>query len=217
MPDLPERTITMPGFRLDEEQRARVRDCLQKDNIAPQGAVFERLLLDIESSISPRYRAQRRRPRGTAALRAIWVFADEDDPPVRVLRGLVKALPKPAVDYIDRRAPRTISKLFPADPFEGGTFLAWADKASGDKFVQALRVLSADGGQIVAGRSRGRGKRSSRRLEPVIFGEARGAGTKWRKGGRPSEGARHELVMHLAVDWLRATGQMARPGRRRAT
>lgn len=221
----------MPGFHLDEEQRARVRDCLQKDSLALQGAVFERLLLDIEYSIS-QFHGIAPGAGGVReahdALRAIWLLAHEDDPPVRVLRRRIKALPKLAIEYIDRRAPRVIQKLFPEDSFEDGAFLAWgepgkafkrggflawADKASGNRLVKVLRVLTAEGGNPVAGRSRGVGRRSGPRLEPMIFGEARGAGAKWHKGGRPSEDARHELVMHLAMDWLHATGQMPRPGR----
>jgi hypothetical protein len=205
----------MPGFCLDEEQRARVRDCLHKAHIVLPGAVFDRFVRDTEDTIS-RFRGIEPSAgfrEAHDALRAIWALAHEDDPPVGVLRARIKALPKPAIEYIDRRSPRVIPRLFPGDPFENGAFLAWADNASGVKLVQALRILSADGAQVVAGRSRGRGKRSALRLEPVIFGEARGAGAKKRKGGRPSEEARHQLVMHLALDWVHATGQMPEPGR----
>jgi hypothetical protein len=147
------------------------------------------------------------------ALRSIWLLAHEDDPQIGLLRARIKRLPKSAIDYINRRAPRVIPKLFPGEPLQGGGFLAWSEKANGGKLIHALRVLSADGGQIVDGRSRGRGKRSAPRVEPVIFGEARRAGTKAHKGGRPSEDTRHELVMNLGLDWIRATDQMPEPGR----
>src|SRR6266568_7703274 len=84
----PERTLTVAEFRLDEEQRAGVRDCLRKANIALSTAVFERLVRDIEDSIS-RFRGSE--PTGGSrnahdALRAIWLLVHEDDPPLGVLR-----------------------------------------------------------------------------------------------------------------------------------
>ena len=123
---------------------------------------------------------------------------------------------------------RVISILFPGETFQDGAFLAWAEpkthsknpgflawaeNADGDKLVKALRVLAAEGAQIVVGRSRGCGKRSARRVEPMILGEVRGTAASKRKGGRPSEDARHELVMHLAMDWLHATSQHPGTGR----
>ncbi|MGC2411975.1 MAG: hypothetical protein WA459_04675 [Stellaceae bacterium] len=206
----------MPEVCLDEEQCAQVRDCLRKANVALPTEIFERLVREIEDSIS-RFRGSE--PSGGFrnahdALRAIWLLAHEDDPPLGVLRTQIKALPRSAVKYIDRRFPRAIPRLFPRTPFEDGTtFLAWTEKASGDQFVRALQVLSAEGAQIVAGRSRGRGKRSASRVEPVILGETRGAGAKKEKGGRPSEDARHELVGNLGLDWSRATERMPDPGR----
>ena len=206
----------MAEFRLDEEQRAGVRDCLRKANIALSTAVSERLVRDIEDSIS-RFRGSEPsggRRNAHNALRAIWLLANDDDPPLGVLRARLKVLPKRAIEYIDRRFPQVIPKLFPEDPFKNGTtFLAWTEKASGDHLVKALQVLSADGVQIVAGRSRGKEKRSALRVEPAIGGDARGAGAKKQKGGRPSEYARHELVINLGLDWLRATKRMPESGR----
>ncbi len=206
----------MAEFRLDDEQRAGVRDCLRKANIALSTAVFERLVRDIEDSIS-RFRGSEPsggRRNAHNALRAIWLLANDDDPPLGVLRARLKVLPKRAIEYIERRFPQVIPKLFTEDPFENGTtFLAWTEKASGDHLVKALQVLSADGVQIVAGRSRGKTKRSALRMEPGIGGETRGARAKGHKGGRPRENARHELVMNLGVDWFEATERMPEPGR----
>ena len=90
-------------------------------------------------------------------------------------------------------------KLF--DSVDGG-FLTWAENADANELVEMIRTLGADGARLV---SRGRGKRSRARLEPVIFGQARGDGGGVNTGGRPSQDARDALVMHLAVDWTIAT------------
>jgi hypothetical protein len=74
-------------------------------------------------------------------------------------------------------------------------------------------VLTAEGATIVAGRSRGNGRRSRLRLEPIILGEIRGAGTRIHSGGAPTANGRHDMVMHLALDWRRATGEDPRRGR----
>jgi hypothetical protein len=79
--------------------------------------------------------------------------------------------------------------------------------------VTALRALSSDGARMVEGRSRGGGKRSGLRLEPVIIGEIRGAGTARHHGGRPTNDRHQTLVMHLATDWRNATSEPPKPGR----
>jgi hypothetical protein len=208
------------GFPLDDEQREQVRDCLRRTS-APLVEPFDKFIGRIECSINHYRSAEPKRTRREArdALRAIWFLASDDDPQVAVLRARVRELRGVDLEYIGRRAARVIPRLFPEDAFEevpfweGGGFLAWAHKASGGKLVRALRVLSAGGAQIVAGRSRGSGKRSLSRVEPVILGEARGVGARIHKGGRPTEEARLDLVMALGLDWLHATGKNPEPGR----
>jgi hypothetical protein len=74
---------------------------------------------------------------------------------LELARDQHKALPKRAIEYVDRRFPRVIQRLFPRNPYEKGTtVLAWTENASGDQLVEALQVLSADGAQIVARRRR---------------------------------------------------------------
>jgi len=65
-------------------------------------------------------------------------------------------------------------------------------------------VLSAEGARWVAGRSRGGGKRSAPRLEPMAARD---------RGGRPGNEGHQDLVMHLAIDWLIATDKKPRPSR----
>ena len=45
------------------------------------------------------------------------------------------------------------------------------------------------------------------------MGEVRGAGTEGHRGGRPNKQRDQTLVMHLAFDWLTATGEPPKPGR----
>jgi hypothetical protein len=81
------------------------RDPLCKASVALATAVFERLVRDIEGSIS-RFRSAE--PTGGSrnahgSLQAIWLLAHEDDPPLGVLRTRIKALPKPACAHLLRR------------------------------------------------------------------------------------------------------------------
>jgi hypothetical protein len=198
---------------LNEEQRECVRDCLRKANLPLPSAIFVSFLQDIQDSIS---RFVSLRPSTTFrethnALRSVWLLAHEDDPPVGLLRARLKALPKRAIEYIERRFCRAVTQLFPGGDSADAGFLAWSKDADGIELVRALRVVTAEGGKPVAGRSRGSGKRSGLKLEPMIFGEVRGAGAN--KGGRPSEDARQELVMNLGLDWLYRTGQIPESGR----
>jgi hypothetical protein len=139
------------------------------------------------------------------------------------VREEVQKLPREAIEYMARRARRVIPLLFPGtysdayrfDPPErfAAQFLEWVEAADDGKFIKAVRVLSSEGGRVVCGRSRGGGKRSPIRLEPVIMGIARGAGTHGLRDGAPTQDALHELVMHLALDWLHATDKAPKSGR----
>ena len=201
-------------YRLDDEKRARIRDCLAKACIALQQRSFEQLTRGIEVSIDQFCRVA---PEGTFreshdALRELWQLSHDDDPPVAVLRARIQALPSQAIEYVDRRASIVIARLFPTEA-PVTRFLEWAGTADRAKLVAATRVLSADGGRGVEGRSRGRGIRSSPRLEPVIMGEVRGAGARHHRGGRPRNAKHRDLVMNLAMDWISATGEAPKPGR----
>ena len=211
--------------RLDAEQRARLQDCLTKAQVQLPPDQFDRFARDIETSIDYFLTAE---PEGTFraahdALAALWKLAHDDDPPIGVLRARLRRLPRKAAEYIGRRARTVISRLFPGestgvgvfDPPERAVegFLDWAATTNGSKLVKALQVLSADGARIVAGRGRGGGKRSRPKMEPMIAGTVRGSPGPEQRGGRPDEAARRDLVMHLALDWLHATGSPPKPGR----
>ena len=93
-----------------------------------------------------------------------------------------------------------------------GSFLSWAKHADAEGLVNMIRVCGADGAELVS-RSRGGGRRSEPRMEPLIFGHVRGAIDNDIKGGRPRHSPQDDLVMHLAIDWSIATGATPSPGR----
>jgi hypothetical protein len=148
-------------------------------------------------------------------------LSHDEDPPIALLRARIQALPREAIESVDRRAPIVIARLFQDEPAVT-EFRKWAISADPAKLLAATRVLSGSAGRFVKGRSRGRGKRSSIRLEPGIMGKFRGVpitveaesiGSERHRGGRPRAAAHQHLVMHLAVDWLYATGKTPMPGR----
>jgi hypothetical protein len=211
--DIPS-AIESTMFNLDDEQRSRIGDCLRKDAIALDRDGKERLARNIELTISAFLEAKLKAG-GTLrdaheALRQLWFLAHEKDVPVRQLRTQLNHLPRRAVEYLDLRAEHVIPSLFPGEAADHG-FLAWAQSAVGEKLVQAVCVVSSEGGQRVS-RSRGGGKRSRPRVEPRIFGQVRGASGDL-KGGRPTHDAQDKLVMHLALDWSIVTEVGLCPGR----
>lgn len=220
---------------LDDEQTGRVGDCLRKDGIQVSKNEFSDLVRLVGAAMD-NYRKDKDKRRGTFreahdALRGLWLLAHEDDPPVAQIRARIEQLPSSALAELDRRAPQVIPRLFepwPAlarrgnprnDPLveeawlEGG-FREWAKKADGEKLVRAVQVLAGRGAMIVSGRSRGRNKRSGRRIEPIVMNEARGADDQKPDGGRPSNlDLKLLLIGSLADSWERATGKFPERGR----
>jgi hypothetical protein len=199
-------------FRLDDEHRSRISDCVRKDGIQLDHQGIIDFVCKIESSLVAFHKARAdagTRRQAHDALRDLWQLSYEVDVPVGQLRARLLYLPKLALDHLDLRARVMSPKL--SDSVEGG-FLTWAENADAEQLVKMIRMLNADGARLVS-RSRGRGKRSRARLEPVIFGQARGDGGGVNAGGRPSQDARDALVMLLAVDWTIATGTEPLPGR----
>jgi hypothetical protein len=99
---------------------------------------------EIETSITAHLAAE---PEGTDrdtddALADLWSLSHENDPPVGLLRGRIKALPRRAVDYIDRRFPMVFEGPFltraPATRFQ-----EWAATADAQSLIRAIRVLRA--------------------------------------------------------------------------
>jgi hypothetical protein len=204
--------------RLDPEQRSWVTDCLAKSGL---GAALAPRLIDLIDHSIAIFLAARACPPGTDrevhdALRKLWLLAHEEDPPVKILRGRIARVPPKALSYIGSRAIHLIPRLFPGQSMDPD-FVTWAANASGPDLVKAMRTLAANGGRVVPGRSRGGGKRSKSKLEPVIGGQVRGIAETAPSGGRPPHADQDTLVMHLAIDWYRATDQPPEDGRSDAT
>jgi hypothetical protein len=204
-------------YRLDDEQRARVRDCLTKEGLSLPSERFEGFIRVLESSITHFLAAA---PEGTFreahdALRDLWQLSNDDDPPVGIIRSRIQTLPKEAIEYLDRRVRIVVAHLCPTEP-PITRFQEWAAGADRDMLIDVTRALSAAGARIVEGRSRGGGKRSRLRMEPVIMGHVR-SGTERHRGGRPKNQTQQQFVMHLSTDWLTATGKPPSPGRSDST
>jgi hypothetical protein len=200
-------TVIIESGRLDEKQRQRVKKCLAKDRIRLPSERFEQLIRDIEASIADFLANTPGESFREAhdALRRMWDLSHEDDLSLGLLRRSIRALPTRAADYLNRRS------LMDIDPEQIEALQLWEPDANLETLT--ARVLSAEGARIVEGRSRGSGKRSKSRLEPIIMGEARGAAGRTHRGGRPKSAEQEELVMFLALDWLHATEQEPMAGR----
>jgi hypothetical protein len=202
---------THQPFVLDDEQRRRVADCLRKDGIELASDRLGQLICDIEESIAnfladagaPSF------PEARNALSRLWKLSHEDDPPIGLIRVLIRKLPAKAKEYLDQRFPFKFSNLYQDDEeIEFQTFAqfeAWAGDAEPSTLVLATRVVTAKAAQIVEGRSRGQGKRSGPKIEPII--------ERVPGGGRPRNAEQQDLVMYLALDWVQHTGEMPTSGR----
>jgi hypothetical protein len=209
--------VQSANFQLDDEHRARIIDCLSKAGIRLNPDVRIKLMSNLERSIEA-FLKVRSAPHMTSrqlhdALRGVWLLAHEEVCPVAQLRARVQQLPKPALDYLERRAAIVFPSLFRKKGKRiESRFLTWVGNARSSSLVRVVRVLSAEGGQPVA-RSRGDGKRSHARLEPRILGQSRGAGDGALRTGRPKHTDQQDLIRWLAIDWINATGNAPTPGR----
>jgi hypothetical protein len=217
---------------LDKEKRAILRGVLRQAGVEPTKVVVERLIAAIESRVAEFRQAASRSTRRERhdALRALLRLADEDDPPVGMIRALIAKLSTFDLAEAEGRAYRLWSRVFPDEGLESGfDFATWSQTAKKEKLLKAVRTFFTDGGVVVPGRARPSGKHSKPHLEPLVLGQARGAApvqsaTEASTGclesppsppgsGRPRSAAEDELVMHLAVTWHSITGLEVRPGR----
>jgi hypothetical protein len=199
--------------RLGGERRRRIRDCLRKEGIRLNPDADKVFVRNIEVSIDiclkqkADYGVPHRKTHN--ALRKVWLLSRDDDVPVGQLRALLNSLPKSAAEYLDTRARQATPRLFdPADD----DFLTWVKDADRKRLTETIRVIIGDGAKLVS-RSRGCGKRSKAKPEPVILGQTRGEDDGVHKGGRPRHYFQDDLVMHLAIDWANATGAKPPDGR----
>jgi hypothetical protein len=200
--------------RLDDERRWRIRDCLRKDGIRLDLEADKIYAQDVKFSIDNflKQKAHSNPPHRKThnALRKIWLLShEEEDVPTGQLRALVLSLPRSTAELLNMRAHQFTPRLFDT---ADGDFLTWAKDANAKKLIETIRVLIGDGAKLVS-RSRGCGKRSKAKPEPVIFGQTRGDANGVHEGGRPRHDFQDDLVMHLAIDWTNATGAKPLRGR----
>jgi hypothetical protein len=174
------------------------------------------------------------------AIRKLWQLASEADPPIGQIRALIKVLPEQVIRHFDYLARQEIPKFYSMGEFrrtmardhmgmpaveiealENGGFRAWAAVANDRALMWAIQTLPVGVGVInVPGRSRGMGKRSRPRIEPILMGKAQGAAGQMltsnqsHPGGRPSILYAHfSLIGKLVVAWERATSTLPSAGR----
>jgi hypothetical protein len=139
--------------RLADLKRTLIWDCLRGAGLLLPADRFERLIGDVEASIA-HYRAGASEDSFRVAhdaLRELWHLSDDDDPPVGQIRARIAALPPQAIEYIDRRAPIVVARLFrdaPRDPIcrMGGKRRSM-EADSGDTSVDRRRRSSRRGPQ----------------------------------------------------------------------
>ena len=143
------------------------------------------------------------------ALKRIWKLLNDTDPAIGVLRTRVQSLPAPAKRWLLQRGAALWEHLAGGE-FSQDAFDLWVKSANPTELVRILQSLVSEGGMMLDGRQDREPKRT---FEPMIMGVIRGTGEGLSEGGRPSLSARDELVMHLAIDWLHATGERPQQGR----
>jgi hypothetical protein len=218
------------GVTLGEEERAILRQVLRQAGIDPKQ--FLATLVNKVQTCMAYYRAVAQpatfRERHDA-LRELLRLADEEDPPIAVIRGRIMELEPTDLSDITERAERLWPRVFPGQCLGNDfDFARWSQTAPKDQLLEAVRTFVPGGAEIVPGRARPGGKRSAARLEPLILGHARGAapsgtnaagplgrrpGVARLSGGRPRADAQEALVMQLAVKWHRVTGLQVQSGR----
>jgi hypothetical protein len=201
------------SFPLDCELRSRIKDCLGKEGIRldreADKVVARNVKFSIENFLKQKADSSFSHRQAHNALRKIWLLSHEEDVPVGQLRALVLSLPRPTAEYLNMRPHQFTSRLLDT---AGGDFLNWAKDAGAEELIETIHVLIGDGAKLVS-RSRGCGKRSKAKPEPVIFGQTRGDDDGVHKGGRPRHDCQGNLVMYLAIDWTDATGAKPSHGR----
>ena len=218
---------------LGEEERAVLRRVLQQAGIKPTKEIVERLVNAVQTSMATFSQAVPRSTRRERhdALRALVHMADEEDPPVGLIRARISKLAAVDIADAEERARALWSRMFRDEGLVSDfNLIAWSKTAPVAKLLEVVRALFSDGGVVVQGRARPRGKRSKPHLEPYVLGQARGANSPSRTkaeasatspenrpplpgNGRPRADAEDALVMYLAIDWALITGLESQPGR----
>ena len=143
------------------------------------------------------------------ALRQLWQSINKPDPSIGLIRVAVKSLPQPGKEHLLRRGAMLWKGLVSED-FSEHIFDAWLQSANPPELLHILNCLLIEGGMVIDGR---KDRQSEKIFEPMIMGVIRGTHKGLSVGGRPTHSSRDELVMNLAIDWLKATDHSPKRGR----
>jgi hypothetical protein len=190
------------SIRLTPECVESIKACLGKRFRADR---FDQFVVDIQADIASFSDETFREAHDQ--LSRLWVASvDEDLSPARV-RARINRLSRRATEYVDGRFSIVMERLSLNQ--DAVDFKIWARTANADELIRVSRVLAAEGARAVPGRSRGKGKREASHPSPQIMGVTRGDPASGAlRGGRPTNGARIDLVMQLGMSWYHATEEM---------
>jgi len=143
------------------------------------------------------------------ALKQLWQAINKPDPSIGLIRVAVKSLPRPGKEHLLRRGAM-LWKGVRAEDFSEHIFDAWLQSANPPELLHILNCLLIEGGMVIDGR---KDRQSEKIFEPMIMGVMRGTHKGLSVGGRPTHSSRDELVMNLAIDWLKVTDHSPKRGR----
>jgi hypothetical protein len=195
--------------------RKEVSSALKQGNHSLSTSELNGFMNAVRGSIE-RFRRMRERAPSVSEdrreLRRIFKLADGPDPPIGLIRKGLQQLGPAARSYLQRRADRLPARE-PGVPANDPDIFVWFAKAPPERLVASVKQLIREGSVRIEGRKREGDKRSAPTMEAEIMGVTKGDGSSRNEGGRPSNEAEGELVMHLALDWASATGEI--PDRKR--
>src|SRR5690242_20852745 len=189
----------MQNFVLDDDHVLLIGYCLRSENIRLSSEKMTAFVSDIQEDIETfgQDREQINSFRETHdQLRRLWGLAAKERPDRDLLVEAIGDLSSGATAYVNSRFANVRERLLGDKPNQAD-FKSWAQTAEAEILADVSRLVTAEGAQRVPGRSRGAGNRSRPRTGPVVMGVVRGAATGARRGGRPTNEAKIDLVMHL--------------------
>src|SRR5439155_5610007 len=127
--------------KLGDEERAAMRRVLRQAGIEATSAMVERLADAIQASMDL-FRENRagqftHRERHDA-IRALLRLAEEDDPPVGMIRKRITELAEDDIAYAGERAERLRHRVFPGESLPRN-FVVWSQTAPQGKLLEAVR------------------------------------------------------------------------------
>lgn len=205
----------MPKFVLNDDDLEIIENCLRSEHIRLSSSQMTAFVADIREDVDSFRSSKKGTQRFREAhnqLQKLWKVAAKESPHRDPLVEAINGLSGEAAAHVRRRFPNVMERLLGQQP-EGIDFKNWAQDAPVEILAHVSRLVTADGAEEIPGRSRGHEKRSPPRIAPIVMGVTRDRPTGVPRGGRPNNELTIDLVMRLALSWLRATGQEPKRGR----